>query len=351
MNQKLICNVLPALCAVACAILATSSSQGATLSSISGGFDVLVQEDAGFSNVHMHGTTAIGGDLTLSGSKSLFFMDKPIIPAGGEPPVGLGVGGTVTGSDGEILQGGKLLVGPLPVGQNLAINMPSSSNRLNYGSNSMEFRSNQTAAEVLTPPSLDIVAAFTQLGTLSTSLSQLPSTPDFTTLPTDFNNGNFTLNSGPGLDVMNITGTQLAKFNNLGFNAPSGPGPVQKLVINVDLSIYGGGAFVQNRNGNNVADYILWNFFGGSDLTIQNQFIGSILAPGIDFTHQVNDIYGSVYVNSFVNEGEVHVHPFDFNFPINTTPPITSVPEPGSIMALVGLLGSGCCFRRRRRLV
>lgn len=124
--------------------------------------------------------------------------------------------------------------------------------------------------------------------------------------------------------------------------------------MNVDLSIcnpsVGQEACVQNRNGSGlVADYILWNFFGKPDLAIERQFIGSILAPGIDFTHKDNDIYGSVYVNEFTNiNNEVHVRPFDYDFPASTLT-ITPVPEPGSIMALVGLLGSGCCFRRRRR--
>lgn len=311
-----------------------------TIADLTGGYDIFVETDARFNGVHMHGATAIGGDLTLQGSMSEFLNDPVVRPAG------LTVGGTITqNSNARINNAGKLQVGSLLPNQSvISGSLKTTSNKNLY------FSSGQSQANVLAPSSLNMVDSFNQLSSLSASLAGMSQTLDFNAFVSGGNNFGLTLGSGSfgSLDVMNITGAQLASVQNLNFNHVSNFD--QKLVINVDLSGYNGGAFVQNRNGNDEADNILWNFYGATNLTIQNQFIGSILAPDINFTHSNNDIKGSVIAGSFVkNQGQVHVHPFTYDFP-SPSPAPPPVPDAGStgLMALL-VLPLFAVFRRWTR--
>ncbi|MES2440135.1 MAG: VPDSG-CTERM sorting domain-containing protein [Verrucomicrobiota bacterium] len=301
----------------------------ASIPALSGGYDVFVRNGAVFDGVHMHGATAIGGDLSLTGNMSEFLNDPVTRPSG------LSVGGRILqGADARINNSGKLHVGSLVSGQTVSANsLQSGSGRNVY------FGSGQPPANVVTAQAVDMVSAFNQLSALSASLAAKSSTLNFSSFVSG-SNFNLTLQSGSliGYDVMNITGAQLASVGNLNFNHVSGFD--QKLVINVDLSNYNGGAFIQNRNGNDEANNILWNFFGASQLSLQNQFIGTILAPNLNLTHYNNDIKGSVIANSFTKTGgQVHVHPFSFDFPTPASTSTKGVPDAGStgLLALLVL--------------
>lgn len=322
------------------ALSCIDTARAFTLADLTSGHDVFVRGNATFDGVHMHGSTAIGGDLTLRGSMSEFLNDNVVRPAG------LAVGGRINqNADARINNSGKLRVGSLQAGQTVVTgSLKTSLGRNLYFSNSLP------TADVVSASSVDMNAAFNQLGSLSASLASMNQTLDFNGFVSGGNNFNLTLGNvaSGGFDVMNITGAQLASVQNLNFNHVAGFN--QRLVINVDLSSYSGAAFVQNRNGNNEADNILWNFYGATNLAIQNQFIGSILAPGIDFTHSNNDVKGSVIARSFVkNGGQVHVHPFTVDFPGGESP-APPVPDAGStgLLALLVLPVLAACRRWMR---
>lgn len=314
--------------ATAIAVFATSSALALSLSGISGGYDVLVKKNADFSGVHMHGATAVGGNLTLSGNMSEFLNDNVVRPAG------LSVGGSVVqNADARINSSGKLQVGKLTSGQSVNSGSLAGNNRNLY------FNNSQPVGQVVVPQTIDMNAAFNDLSALSASLAGMTETLSFNSYVRGsefkFNLGT---GSAAGFDVMNLTAAQLASVQALNFGHSAGFG--QKLVINVNLSGYTG-SFVQNRNGNDEANNILWNFYGASDLYLENQFIGSILAPGLHLQHKGNDIKGSVFADSFTKiDGQVHVHPFGYDFPQATPPkstPPASVPDAGStgLLALI----------------
>jgi choice-of-anchor A domain-containing protein len=298
--------------AAAIVALASSPVLALSLADLSGGYDVLVKQNAQFNDVHIHGATAVGGNLTLSGGMSEFLNDNVVRPAG------LSVGGSIAqNADARINNSGKLHVSSLVPGQSV---VPGA---LTSGGRNLYFTSGQSAAQVVVPQTIDMTAAFNNLDALAASLAGMSQTLSFNSFVSG-SNFNITLGAGSaiGFDVMNITGAQLAAVQNLNFSHTAGF--QQKLVINVDLSNYNGGAFIQNRNGNDEADNILWNFYGASTLLLQNQFVGSILAPDIHLQHSNNDIKGSVFVDSLTKTGgQVHVHSAKIDFP-------KPVPDAGS---------------------
>lgn len=301
-------------------------SPAATLLELTGGYDVLVEGDMSLNGVHMHGATGVGGNLALSGDITEFLNDPVTRPAG------LTVAGSIAlGADGRINNSGKLHVGT--PGANQSVNDTPGSSALNDSDSGKNifFSSGQSAGDVSSLPSgFDVAGSFGVLRGLSSSLAAMSSTLSFGDY-TSGQNFSFTLGSGSGLDVFNITGAQLAQVTNLNFGHLAGF--TQQLVINVDLTGYTGGAFTQNRNGEQEANNILWNFYGADSLSLSNQFIGSILAPDLSLTHNNNDIKGTVIAESFTkNGGQVHIH--DFTTPDSTPDP---VPDGGST-ALFALL-------------
>ncbi|HYP15815.1 MAG TPA: VPDSG-CTERM sorting domain-containing protein [Opitutus sp.] len=300
---------------------------------IGGDYDVIVKDNMTVNSTHIHGSTLVGGRLSLTGNMSEF---------GNQQPSGTGAGVTVNqtinlGTSGRINGDGILRVGALTSGQSI-----NASQDLVGGGKTLY--ANQATVGAT---GIDVSAAFEGLIALSNALAGLTPTLSASSLTTgDAQNRqlNLSFNSSSPFNVLNLTGAQLRDFKNI---SVADPGQSKSgLIINVDLTGYAGGAFVQNRNGSGAgADLILWNFFGGSSLSLKNQFYGTILAPELSVTHTNNDLKGAVMAESFTkNYGQVHRHHYEGDVPE------VHVPDSGSTAVLLMLSGFGLwAFQRGRR--
>lgn len=140
---------------------------------------------------------------------------------------------------------------------------------------------------------------------------------------------------GPGgVAVFSVNGNALFQNNNvqqmdINMNGAS------TVVINVagfNIS-YNGGNMVGGFNIPN-ASKIIWNFFEATTLNIDRHFFGAILAPLATMSNSTA-IEGSVFTDTFNQNGEVHLPNFSGN-----------IPAPGA-MALLGM-GTLIATRRRR---
>ena len=89
----------------------------------------------------------------------------------------------------------------------------------------------------------------------------------------------------------------------------------------------------------------VWNFYNATDLLIKSEFGGVVLAPDANLTN-LNNIEGTVVVNSLTQKGEIHLQPFSGDFP--DEPPSHDVPEPGLLSLVLAGLGA-IAYRRTRR--
>jgi len=140
---------------------------------------------------------------------------------------------------------------------------------------------------------------------------------------------------GDGIAVFNINGEALFE-SGLVQQIELAANGATSIVINVagvDIN-WNGGNMVGQWLNQNVRATTIWNFYQAQNINLDRNFMGAILAP---FAHLTNStaIEGSVFVESMVASGEVHL------------PGYTGyLPAPGTaVLALGGLLAAG---RRRR---
>lgn len=96
--------------------------------------------------------------------------------------------------------------------------------------------------------------------------------------------------------------------------------------INIAANFLGGAA-------QSIGAKMIWNFYNATDMDIQSQFGGSVLAPLAHFSNE-NNIEGGLYVNTLTQKGEIHLQPFSGDIPS------TPVPVPSTML----LLGSGLAW-------
>ncbi|MFO0860340.1 MAG: choice-of-anchor A family protein [Phycisphaerales bacterium] len=140
---------------------------------------------------------------------------------------------------------------------------------------------------------------------------------------------------GPGgVAVFNVNGNSLFQ-NNLVQQMDINMNGASTVVINVSgTSItYNGGNMVGGFNVAN-AGKIIWNFYQATTLNIDRHFFGAILAPKATMSNSTA-IEGSVFTDTFNQNGEVHLPNFNGN-----------IPAPG-VLTLAGF-GMIVATRRRR---
>lgn len=141
--------------------------------------------------------------------------------------------------------------------------------------------------------------------------------------------------AGPGgVAVFSVNGNSLFQ-NNLVQQMDINMNGATTVVINVSGTniTYNGGNMVGGFNIPNAAK-IIWNFYQATTLSIDRHFFGAILAPNATLSNSTA-IEGSVFADTFNQNGEVHLPNFNGN-----------IPAPGA-MALLGL--GGLIATRRRR--
>lgn len=173
--------------------------------------------------------------------------------------------------------------------------------------------------------------------TLTTYSGQLAGLAADSTTVQSGNKLTFVGNAGEdGIAVFDVDGSLLSSVNEFEFTLN---GAVQT-VINVTGSIIDIAANFINGSATDLATNTLWNFTEATDLDIERQFGGSILAVYADLTNG-NNLEGSVVAASLTQYGEIH-----YNGPSTFVAP-TPIPAALPMFGAALVLFAGRKMRRR----
>ncbi|ENO90385.1 choice-of-anchor A family protein [Thauera linaloolentis] len=307
-------------------------------------FNLIVFGSASSSS-HVDGRTYVGG--SLSGGDYGQHLGR--MPA--SPYAGLTVGGSaanVNVNGGGISVGGSLASGNINNGSayvggsvaNTNFNgggayVGGSAANVNFNRGRLSDAPAQSAPEGIEANMRD----------LSRELSQLSATGS--TVAFDGNRAVFNAVAGAdGIAVFDLSGIDADVFRKGEFLFNTNGADL--LVFNVDELLLDFSANFLGGSAQGIGSRAVWNFYNASNLTIRNQFGGSVLAPNASFTNY-NNIEGTVVVSSLNQRGEVHLQPLNASLPsarAPLVPPANAVPEPGSFALLLAALGALAVFRR-----
>jgi len=192
--------------------------------------------------------------------------------------------------------------------------------------------------EVATTDAMAATTMKSSLGALSSQLSKLQATGSYTVDNKNKVTFNATANTS-GIAVIDLTGSNsntLTAFKKFAFNVDKS---ISTLVFNVDSSNIAIAANFLADSSQKLASNIIWNFYNATQISLSNQFDGSVLAPNASLTNY-NEINGGVYVNSLTQRGSINLATFNGVLP--------AVPEPETYLLLV-LGGALLCWRQQRR--
>ena len=331
-------------------------------------YNVIVFGDLTSYSQHVDGNALVGGNV----SGGVYGMHYPNIPAAPALTVGgnllgsvtvqgpgLYVGGNLATSNLNINSGGDVHVGGnvnssfnlngagnlyvsqnVTGGANVTVNNGSAyiggaklGNVNANGGGTVTVGSPLPAA---TMPDIagQVAAAQSTLTTYSSQLAALDADSSVTQ-----NGGKLTFAATAGADgvaVFNGAGSLLSAANEFAFSL----GDAVSVVINVTGTIIDIAANFLNGSALSLASNTIWNFTEATDLDIERQWGGSILAVYANLTNG-NNIEGSVVAAALSQRGEIHYNgPATF---VATTPLPAALPLFG--LALVAFGG----FRLRRR--
>ncbi|WP_452608620.1 collagen-binding domain-containing protein [Roseivirga echinicomitans] len=312
------------------------------------GFNVFVRNNVSFKNNETEGAVALGGDLSIDGSYQVSTNSIGSFKVN-NVPVTLVVGGKVNYNSGNSLQvnqNGYVKIGNAngskvwykdQNGANSPIritkdNNYNSSPRLHLQANAQQLGVSATSNPVFESGLIDFNAAFAQFEASALSMSQLTNNANLTNpngQPISNTNlpNQVKINLQNGLNVLNVTGTDLNKVSVFTFN--NQPSASRILIVNVNhpgtfnWNVYNTGGI-----GEHVSPYILYNFYNSTTVKIQGNgsVIGTVFAP-FAFINKTshNNIAGQVIGKSFTQlSGENHMFGFSGTITSGTTTEIES---------------------------
>ena len=160
---------------------------------------------------------------------------------------------------------------------------------------------------------------------------------------------------GTDVAVFNITSEEFFSNNSIQqYDVDLNGQSPSAIVINVSGEVIDDSNFSGNGVGNIVTDAfrenIIWNFFEATDIDLVKQLNGSLLAPFADLSN-ATPIEGSVVVNNFDQDGEVHDALFagtiNYDASTDSQDPAVDVPAPSSMIIFASaLLGLGLWRRK-----
>ena len=321
---------------------------GLTSQEVLNQFNLVVLGDAKSAS-DVHGRAYVGGNLTAGEYEQWGWAT----PASGY--AGLTVGGNASGvtvDNGGAVIGGTLSNSTINNGATVVHGTAGGSHfngsgttyvGIDGGGNS--FNSGRALSITGALKTQDDAATSTDFAAVLKGLSSQLSALADTKGTIEYNGyGRATFNAVAGLggvavfDLSAGDAAQLFSQGEFAFNM----GSATTLIINVDALDVDISANFLDSAATKYGSKILWNFYDATDVTINRQFGGTVLAAGASFANY-QDIEGDVLVKTLDQHGELHLDPFNGNIP---TPP---VPEPETyamLMAGLGILGS--VVRRRR---
>ncbi|WP_185235657.1 choice-of-anchor A family protein [Teredinibacter franksiae] len=258
--------------------------------------------------VHVQGKTLIGGDMTAPDS--------------------------VLSADAELLFSNSVSVGGNIYGHNIQV---QNGNVVYGGDNTDESNISVHNGTIYQDLSLSIAAVESELESYSAGYAGL-SANGF--VAGDMNGRRFTYTGTESVAVFDIDASLFQNSYGFGFDL----GSAETAIINVTgnaATIHGGMNFLGNIG--ELYDNILWNFHEATSITLNNKFVGSVLATQADVTNNGFDFDGALAARNYNTNATNELHSFNFQ------PPATEVPEPASGVLMLMSLGLLALARNRKR--
>lgn len=204
----------------------------------------------------------------------------------------------------------------------------------------MNYNGGGTSAQNVAGTAALVGGMVSEVRSLGSSLASLTSNA---WLMQSGNAGYFDAANQSGVVVFDIDASILSNNSFANF-ALTNAGNAEAIVINVDTSSTSGEARFTAGNFlaqtfSAYADRLVWNFQGASDILVQRELFGSMIALDARLHNQTN-LNGSIAVGQFIQQGEVHGPNFNYEFT-----PVVPLPS-GAGLALGGMV---LMATRRRR--
>ncbi len=317
---------------------------------------------------HVHGATAIGGDLTLTSGNVEFGHERPglykVNPNDAHYTT-LVIGGrfnTLSGGSAKLQNNGWMTLGNI-AGTHLWDTNRSNETSSKWGTtNPIKFQITATGAAYNSSPSItsnieqaadyitrnpgiDFAQQFSELRQSATLVASLaPSIATRANAYTWSNNyTELTVNLASGYTLVDLTASQFAGLSKVTINgtlsATSG------LVFDVSGSVVNFGNWNLQDKGEGASKFVLFNLAEATSVSLGSQLIyGSVLAPNAAVTRPNNsqNFSGQIIAASYsqIGTSEIHYYPLEIQ-----------VPEPATVGLILGLGAGGIVLFRRRLMV
>lgn len=278
---------------------------------------------------NIQGRSLIGGNLT--GNSADFFVGAPgTVPASSF--AALTVGGSITGNPKQVNNGGSVVAG----GNVQSLNMNGGGDVTLGGVVTGTVNANGgtvTPNAAVTIPNFeaDLKALSVQLrGLTGVAPTKNGNKGEFTSATPDAN----------GVAVYNLESSFLQTINEISLSLNG----ASTLIINV------GGDDIKNKDNFlggpfDIAANVIWNFYEATELTIERQFFGAVLAPFANVKN-TSSIEGTLVAAALDMDAQIHLQPFEGDLPAAAVPVPPALPLMTGVLALGGFLAS----RRRKRV-